>query len=295
MQLTTRVPGASNAAKAFYLLLLMQLFIPWNPSPDFLSFGIFSIKYYGVLWGASLMAVFFINRYLFIQLGRSDEKVTLGIQYIFIGGLIGARLAHILFYSLDYYLQNPADIIAVWKGGLASHGGVVGGLIGLYLFCRNHKEFGFFWTLDIAIISVPVLAALIRLGNLMNSELCGRPTNVPWGFVFENSPEVSNALPRHPVVLYESIAYFIIQLIMFALFKKYKQNKPGLYLATFLISVFTTRFLLEFFKEPDGAVFFNAISKTQMLNLPFIIAGLVIAYLAATKKLKYEEPAAGLG
>ncbi len=265
----------------------MQLFVHWAPSPDFLSFGGFSIKYYGVLWGASLMSVFFICRYLFKQLGRDDEKVTLGIQYIFIGGLIGARLAHILFYSLGYYLQNPADIIAVWKGGLASHGGVVGGLIGLYLFCRNHKEFGFLWTLDISIIAVPILASLIRLGNLMNSELCGRPTLVAWGFIFENSPEVSNALPRHPVVLYESIAYFLIQLLMFALFSKYKEKKPGLYLATFLISVFTTRFLLEFFKEPDGALFFDAVSKTQLLNLPFIIAGIVLAYLTAANKLSY--------
>lgn len=271
----------------------MHLFIHWNPSPDFVSFGTFAIKWYGVLWGASLMSCFFIIRYLFKVLGKDDEKITLAIQYVFIGGLIGARLAHIIFYQLDYYMAHPADIIAVWKGGLASHGGVVGGLIGLYLFCRNHKEFSFLWTLDIGIIAVPVLASLIRFGNLMNSELCGRVTDVPWAFIFENSPEV-DALPRHPVVLYESIAYLFIQLLMLALFKKYKESKPGIYMVTFFVTVFTVRFMLEFFKEPDGGLIFNAISKTQLLNLPFILIALGVAYFVANNKISYgAKPNAG--
>jgi|ERR1043165_3857305 prolipoprotein diacylglyceryl transferase len=263
----------------------MQLFIPWNPSPDAIHFGAFAIKWYGVLWGLSLISCFLIGRYLFKQLGRDDEKLTLAIQYVFVGGLIGARLAHILFYQLDFYLANPTDILAVWKGGLASHGGVVGSLIGLYLFCKNHKEFGFLWMLDVGMVAVVSLAALIRLGNLMNSELYGKPTDVPWAFVFEQV----DSIPRHAVVLYESIAYFIIQAFMLVLFSRYKDTKPGMYVATFLITVFSVRFLLEFYKEPDGAMILHTISKTQLLNIPFILTGVVIAYFVINGRLKYSS------
>ena len=262
----------------------MQLFIHWNPSPDFVSFGIFSIKWYGIFWGLSLISCFLIGRYVFQKLNRDDEKITLAIQYVFIGGLIGARLAHIVFYQLDYYLANPADIIAVWKGGLASHGGFVGGLAGLYFFCKRNKEFQFFWLLDIGMITVVMLASLIRFGNLMNSELYGKPTNVPWAFIFTQVDDI----PRHAVVLYESIAYFFIQIFMLVLFNKYKETKPGIYLVTFLISVFTVRFLLEFYKEPDGFILLNIISKTQLLNLPFIVTGIVLAYFVMNNKLQYS-------
>jgi phosphatidylglycerol:prolipoprotein diacylglycerol transferase len=261
----------------------MQLFIHWNPSPDFVSFGIFSIKWYGIFWGLSLISCFLIGRYVFKKLNRDDEKITLAIQYVFVGGLIGARLAHIIFYQLDFYLANPADIIAVWKGGLASHGGFVGGLVGLYLFCKRNSEFTFFWILDMGMIMVVILASLIRFGNLMNSELYGKETNVPWAFIFT---QVDN-IPRHAVVLYESLAYFFIQIIMLVVFNKYKESKPGLYLVTFLISVFSVRFLLEFYKEPDGFILLNTISKTQLLNLPFIITGIVLAYFVMNNKLRY--------
>jgi prolipoprotein diacylglyceryl transferase len=266
-----------------------MLFIQWNPSPDFFSIGNFSIKWYGVLWGISLMTCFFIGNYVFKKSGKSDEKVTVAIQYIFIFGLIGARLAHILFYSLDYYLAHPQDVIAVWKGGLASHGGVIGGLFGLYVFCRRNEDYTFFWTLDHGIIAVLSLAALIRLGNLMNSELYGKPTDVPWAFVFQ---QVDN-IPRHPVVLYESISYFIIQFFMLFLFLRYKDSKPGIYLAAFLTLVFGVRFLLEFFKEPDGAMFWGVISKTQALDLPFFISGLILWYFVRQGKIHYNPAANG--
>ncbi|HLP51845.1 MAG TPA: prolipoprotein diacylglyceryl transferase [Chitinophagales bacterium] len=268
----------------------MQLFIHWSPSPDAISFGIFSIQWYGILWGLSLMASFFIATRIFKTLKRDDEKITLIIQYVFIGGIIGARLAHVFFYNPSFYLANPFEIIAVWKGGLASHGGVVGGLVGLYVFCRYHTEFTFFWLLDIGIICTLVLASLVRFGNLMNSELCGKVTDVPWAFIFHKSYEVTDGMPRHPVVLYESIAYMALQLLMLFLFSKYKESRPGIYIVTFLVGVFTVRFFLEFYKEPDGALILNTISKTQLLNLPFIAAGIVLAYFVMNDKLKYKAP-----
>ena len=129
-----------------------------------------------------------------------------------------------------------------------------------------------------------MLASLIRLGNLMNSEIYGKPTHVPWAFIFQ---QVDN-VPRHPVVLYESVAYFILQIFMLLLFNKVKESKPGIYITIFLIAVFSVRFLLEFFKEPDGAIFFGVISKTQMLNVPFILAGVVLFYFVIKGRLHYK-------
>lgn len=245
------------------------LFIQWNPNPDFISFGAFAIKWYGVLWGLSLIWTFIIGGFIFRKIGWNEEKVSLTVQYIFIGGLVGARLGHILFYDLDYYLAHPADILAVWKGGLASHGGLVGGIIGLYLFCRGNKEFPFFKLFDLCCVTIPLLASLIRIGNLMNSELYGTPSNVPWAFVFEQV----DYIPRHPVVLYESMAYFFLQVILLALFMKYKDSKTGLYASILFIGLFGARFCLEFFKVPDGEMILGLISKTQLLSIPFVLAG----------------------
>jgi len=251
------------------------------------------------MWGLSLMACFFLANYVFKKSGKDEEKVTIIIQYVFIFGLIGSRLVHVLFYGNGYYQANPwtevsifsmhltvPTVIAVWEGGLASHGGVIGGLIGLYIFCKRNPEFDFFWTLDHGIICVVILASLIRFGNLMNSELYGKPTNAPWGFIFQ---QVDN-IPRHPVVLYESIAYFFIQLLMLYLFDKYRDSRPGIYTVVFLLLVFSVRFMLEFLKEPDGGLVFGGlISKTQALNLPFIIAGAVLFYFAAQGRLHYKQ------
>jgi len=236
------------------------------------------------MWGLSLFSCFFLGNYVFKKSGKDEQKVTLIIQYVFIGGLIGARLAHVLFYNFDYYMANPVEIIMLRKGGLASHGGVIGGLIGLYIFCKRNKDFDFFWTLDHGIIAVMFLASFIRFGNLMNSELFGKPTTAPWGFIFE---QVDN-VPRHPVVLYESIAYFLIQLLMLYLFNKYRESKPGIYLVVFLLMVFSVRFLLEFLKVPDGEMI-GLISKTQALNLPFITTGAILLYFVVQGKLQYKQ------
>ncbi len=264
------------------------LYIPWNPNPDFITVGTFSIKWYGVCWGLALLSVFFIGRYVFQKLNRNEEKLTIGIQYVFVCGVIGARLAHILFYQLDYFVAHPEDILAVWKGGLASHGGVAGAFLGMYLFCLRNKDFSFFWVIDHGVIFSLTLASLIRLGNLMNSEIVGKPADVPWAFIFLNSNEITDTLPRHPVVLYESLAYLLLQSFMIFIFNRVKESKPGIYLSVFLTVVFAVRLILEFFKEPEGSIFFNTLSKTQMLNLPFIVAGIILSYFVWKGKLRYK-------
>lgn len=267
----------------------MQLFIHWNPDPNAFSLGFLTIQWYGITWGLGLLSTFFIGTYVLRQLKRNEEKLTILIQYMFVGGLIGARLAQVLFYEFDYFLANPAKIIAVWEGGLASHGGVAGAVVGILLFCYRNKDYPLFWTIDHAAIAVVLLASLIRFGNLMNSEIIGKPTEVPWAFIFEKVDNV----PRHPVVLYESMAYFFIQILMLLLFNKYKDTKPGLYLITFCLLVFTTRFMLEFLKVPEGSLILGLISKTQLLNLPFILTGLVFFVLHSKNKLSYHLPAHG--
>lgn len=267
----------------------MQLFIHWNPDPNAFSLGFLTIQWYGITWGLGLLSTFFIGTYIFRQLQRDEEKLTILIQYMFVAGLIGARLAQVLFYELDYFTAHPEKIIAMWEGGLASHGGVVGALVGILLFCKRNKDYPLFWTIDHAAIAVVLLASLIRFGNLMNSEIIGKATNVPWAFVFERVDNV----PRHAVVLYESFAYLVIQILMLLLFTKYKDTKPGLYLVTFCLLVFTTRFMLEFFKAPEGDLILGMISKTQLLNLPFILTGMVFFVLHSKDKLSYSPPAHG--
>jgi prolipoprotein diacylglyceryl transferase len=261
-------------------------FINWNPNPDAIQIGSFAIKWYGVMWSLGLFIIFYLGTWVMKRLKLDDDKLTTGIQYVFFGALIGARLGQVFFYEWDYFSANPSEILLVWNGGLASHGGIIGATIGLWLFCRTHPEFPFFFAMDMAYVMGFIIAPLIRLGNLLNSEIVGKPTDVPWAFIFV---QVDN-VPRHPVVLYESLAYFMLVPVLIFAFNKYTDQKPGLYTMLFFLYTFSVRFLLEFFKEPDGGFYFNMVSKTQLLNVPFILTGLVLLYLMLNNKLSYRFP-----
>ncbi len=258
--------------------------IVWHPNPDALDLGVLKIQWYGISWGLGLLAVYFIGTYVFRILKKDEEHIVMAIQYAFIGGLLGARIGHILFYQLDFYMAHPQKIIAVWEGGLASHGGMVGALIALLLFCHRYRSYSYLFMLDITAICIPLFCSLVRLGNLMNSELVGKITGSNYGFVFPGY----GIEPRHPVVLYESIAYLTLQFVMLYLFKIYKDNKPASYSVVMLVGIFGLRFLIEFFKEPEGMIFFGTISKTQMLNVPFVLLGVAIFVLMRTRKLTYN-------
>lgn len=259
--------------------------IIWQPDPNALNFGFFKIQWYGISWGLGLMAVYFIGTSIFRSLKKDEEKLVLAVQYAFIGGLTGARLGHILFYQLDFYIAHPLKVIAVWEGGLASHGGMIGALFALWLFCRNYKEYSYLFMMDITALCIPLFCSFVRIGNLMNSELVGKITGSDFGFVFP----AYGSEPRHPVVLYESIAYLMLQLLMWVLFKKYRDTKAGVYSVVMLVGIFGVRFFIEFFKEPEGIIFFGIISKTQMLSVPFILLGFTIAWLMHEGKLSYGK------
>lgn len=263
----------------------MHLFISWHPDPNIFSTGFFSMQWYGLTWGLGILAAYGMGLWVFNKLKCPQDNLVLIIQYVFIGGLIGARLGQVFFYEWDYFAANPAEIIKVWKGGLASHGGMIGSLVGLWLFSRAHKQYSLLWLMDYAAICVPFLCSFIRFGNLMNSELPGKPTTLPWGFQFG-----SDIVARHPVVLYESLAYLLIQFLLIYLFAKYRDTKPGLYTVTFLLLMFGVRLALEVFKEPEADVIPGILSSTQALSLPFIALGLVLLYLHSKNKLHYQTP-----
>jgi phosphatidylglycerol:prolipoprotein diacylglycerol transferase len=255
----------------------MLLFIHWNIDPNIpLPFHFFSIQWYGLMWTLSIFGSFFLGRWILAKENIGEDHLVLIIQYMFIGSIIGARLGQVFFYDFALFRAHPLEIFEVWKGGLASHGGVIGGLIAIYLFHRAHREYSLTWLLDHIALVMYLPCSLIRLGNLFNSELPGRPTDVPWAFIFGRGRLMDfDLLPRHPVVLYESISYFLLLIVVITLYRRWGNSRPGIYVAFFFTFTFLTRFLLEFMKEPEGHLYFGLVSKTQLLSLPMIALGLI--------------------
>lgn len=256
-------------------------FIEWNVRPELVRFGPLALRWYGLLFAVLFAVGFLMVRWQF-RVEQKDETVLDSLLlYIVVGTIVGARLGHCLLYEPVYFLRHPWEIPAVWQGGLASHGGAAGVLLALYLFTRRHPELAYLWLLDRIVVPTALAGALIRLGNLFNSEILGTPTRVPWAFVFERIDSV----PRHPVQLYESLVYAGIFLALWRLYSRRRaQTPPGRLLGLFLISVFTARFFLEFLKEHQAAYGHQFPLKVgQWLSLPFILAGAVLLQRSARR------------
>jgi phosphatidylglycerol:prolipoprotein diacylglycerol transferase len=250
----------------------MLLYIHWNIDPNIpLPIHLFTVQWYGLMWTLSIFGCFFIGRWILHKENMTEEHLVLIIQYIFIGAIIGARLGQVLFYNFHFFLQHPSEIIMVWHGGLASHGGVIGGLVGIYLFHRAYPQYTMVWLLDHIALVIFLPCSLIRLGNLFNSELIGKPSTVSWAFIFGD-----DTIPRHPVVLYESICYFLLLIAIITIYRRLGNFRPGFYVAFFFTFTFLTRFLLEFMKEPEGPLYLNLVSKTQLLSVPLILLGMIL-------------------
>jgi phosphatidylglycerol:prolipoprotein diacylglycerol transferase len=220
---------------------------------------------------------FIIGYRIIFNIYRKENKPTQDLDpllmYLVIGTVVGARLGHVLFYDPGYYFSHPLEIIKIWKGGLASHGGALGVLLATYLYSRKHPTQPYLWLLDRLAIPTALASAFIRLGNFFNSEILGTPTTVPWAIVFDRVDNV----PRHPVQLYESISYLIIFIILMTLYKKRAENlRPGMLLGLLLILVFGVRFMLEFIKMHQAAYATEFLSVGQWLSIPMVIAGVVL-------------------
>lgn len=263
-----------------------MLYIDWNPSIEAFSIGGFAMRWYALCWLIGLLSAYFIVRKLYKEQKIKDELFDPLFVYCFVGILVGARLGHCIFYEPDYFLSSGKHIVEMivpirfladggWKftgyAGLASHGGTLGLIAALWLYVRRTK-LPIWQVLDNIAIATPVTACFIRLGNLMNSEIIGKVTDVPWAFVFEQV----DMQPRHPGQLYEAIVYALLFFIGWYLYRRMPQKVgTGFFFGFCLTYIFTARFFIEYTKEVQEA--FEAslpIDMGQILSIPFIIIGI---------------------
>lgn len=270
----------------------MNLFITWNPDIVALDLGFVAIRWYSLFWAIGLVSVYLLMHKLFRQQKISEKQFDPMFMYCFLGILIGARLGHCLFYEPSYYLSHPIEMLlpirnVPGKGwtftgyeGLASHGGTLGLIIALWLYAR-HVKLRFIHVLDNVAIVTPICACAIRLGNLMNSEIIGKATDVPWAFIFEKV----DMLPRHPGQLYEAICYAIFFGIHWFFYRRYPQKVgTGFFFGLCLFLIFTSRIFIEYTKEnqeafEDGMLF----NMGQLLSVPFVLLGLYCMYKSLTR------------
>jgi prolipoprotein diacylglyceryl transferase len=254
------------------------LIIPWDVDPEIFRIGSFAVRWYGLLFASSFFFGYIIMNKIFKNEFLSEEVLDRLTIYMALGTILGARLGHCLFYEPSYYLQHPLEILMIWHGGLASHGAAVGILLALWLFVRKEKK-DYFWVLDRIAIVVALSGFFIRMGNLMNSEIYGIETTVPWGFVFLQNNEVA---PKHPTQIYEGLVYLAIFVLLYKLYWSKKGGHiEGLLISLLCILIFTSRFFIEFLKEDQVA--FESTMKLNMgqwLSIPFVIMGLAGLYLS---------------
>ena len=249
----------------------------WNIDPELISLGPITIHYYGVLFAAAIFSGLYYMRWIYAQENQPIDSLDNLLIYAVIGIVVGARLGHCLFYEPAYYLSNPLEILMINKGGLASHGGGLGVIIAVWLYTKRN-QLDLMWLLDRLAIATALFGIFVRSANFINSEIVGKPTDVPWGIVFQRIDNIA----RHPAQLYEAIAYLVIFVVLTIVYKTTSvKNRKGMLLGLFLIMTFTARFVIEFFKERQAAYDMAILLNTgQLLSIPFFIVGLGLIYWA---------------
>lgn len=259
---------------------ILFLSIHWDVSPEIFSTGNLAMRWYGLLFALSFLLGYLMVAKMFKAEKAPQKWLDQIFFYMIGGGLLGARLGHVFFYEWDYYSQHLSEIPMIWRGGLASHGGATGILLALWIFSRYTSKRSILWILDKVVIPSALAGCLIRLGNLMNSEIVGNATDVPWAFEFVRHAQEKNIplVPRHPVQLYEAIGYLItFGVLYFTYWKTDKKQKEGYIFGLFLVLAFSWRFVVESFKESQGGfetVLGSSLSTGQWLSIPFIAAGI---------------------
>ncbi|MBR1522463.1 MAG: prolipoprotein diacylglyceryl transferase [Bacteroidales bacterium] len=266
------------------------LFVNWNVDPAILRIGGFELRWYSILFVSGFILGWYIMKHFFVK-EKVDTKLLDPLLYtLLICTIVGARLGHCLFYQPDYYLgswEGFLEIFMPWKGGLASHGGTIAILLGIWWFAKKYgprNGFDYVWLLDHLVIPVAFAACFIRLGNLFNSEIYGGPTNLPWGFVFLRNGET---LPCHPTQLYEAGTYLALGIVLFTLYHFcLDRTYRGTYVGVFLIGCFGSRILIEFIKNPqvefeEGML----LNMGQLLSIPFVLLGIGFLIYAFVKKI----------
>ena len=252
----------------------MLSFIIWDVDPMLVD-SFVKIRWYGLMFALGFWIGYNIVDKMFRREGAPEKWLGALLLWTVAGTLIGARLGHVFFYEWDYYSQHTDQIWRIWEGGLASHGGTIGIIIGVLLFSLITTKRSPLWTFDRLVIPIALVGAMIRIGNLRNSEIYGGPTSLPWGFVFVRGHEYPG-LPCHPTQIYEALCYVaLFGLLMWMYWKKNAQQRPGLIFGTFLTILFGCRFIIEFIKNDQVAREATmTLNLGQQLSLPFIALGI---------------------
>lgn len=277
------------------------LSIVWNWDPSLVKIGDIDIRWYGLMWAVGILLAERVCNYMFRREGLPPRVLESAFMWVVLGTFIGARVGHCLFYEPEVYLAEPWRIVTdIRNGGMASHGATIGIMIGIWCFCRRNK-LPYIWGIDRIALVAPLSGAIIRLGNLFNSEIVGYTTDVAWGFKFpyhdarytwiqyqgDIPEELLAELPaRHPAQLYEAICYLLTFSILIWLYrsKDLGRRRPGMLFGTSMLGIFLTRFFIEFLKERQ--VDFEAgmaLDMGQLLSIPFIAMGIYTIVRAMRK------------
>lgn len=262
-------------------------YITWTVSPIIADLGPLTLRWYGLLFMSGFVVGTFVLSHIYKSEKVSPRWVDVITIYMLVGTIVGARLGHVFFYDWESYRHRLLDILKIWEGGLASHGATIGIILAVWLFSRNNK-FDVLWTLDRIVIVVASGGALIRLGNLMNSEIIGKVTDVPWAFKFARYNEIHHEVGnvpnelRHPTQIYEALFCVFLFILLYAMWNRTKERTPrGQLFGWFVALLFTFRFLIEFLKENQVA-FENGLplNMGQLLSIPLIFVGLWVVWRA---------------
>jgi len=278
----------------------MLSFITWTARPDIFILGGWEVRWYGLFCAiAFYVGLLMMTKMFKLEKVKEAWADSLFI-YVIVATVIGARLGHVFFYAWDYYSQHLLEIFKIWEGGLASHGGSIGIILAIWFYSKNVTHRSMLWTLDRLAVPVAMVAMLIRTGNLMNHEIYGYPTDLPWGFRFienvrnwQHGAEPIFSAPSHPTQIYEALSYLAVFVVVSLLYWKVKKAKSqeGLLAGIFFIGVFLSRFIIEFVKEDQEA--FEAgwvLNMGQWLSIPFILGGITLVIRALKRPLVVYEP-----
>lgn len=246
----------------------------WDFDPEIFRIGSFGPRYYGLMFATGFLVSYRIMEKMWKEEGRDLETLSSLLVHVMLGTILGARLGHCLFYAPEHYLSNPIEILKIWEGGLASHGGTIGVVIAVWLYCKKNLDQPFGWLADRLATVIPFGSGCIRMGNFFNSEILGKPSDLPWAIIFKKYDMV----PRHPAMLYEAMSYFVIfGFMVVRYFKSGKEVRPGSQIGLMFMTIFGARFFLEFVKENqvpfESGMTFN---MGQLLSIPFVIIGFLL-------------------
>lgn len=254
----------------------MLLSILWDIDPEIFKIGPIAVRWYGLLFALGFLLGYYLVEKMFKKDGIQLEWLDKLFLYTMIATVVGARLGHVFFYGWEFYSQHPAEIIKIWRGGLASHGATIGILVALWFYSKKVSKKSMLWILDYVVIPVALAGCFIRLGNLMNSEIIGTQTHSEWGVQFIRASIYEPRAPRHPAQLYESICYLIsFAVLSFMYWKTNAKQYRGRLFGAFFVMIFTARFFIEFIKENQEAFEQGmTLNMGQLLSIPFVLIGL---------------------